>query len=82
MAFWVSFRESTISLHRVKATLGADLSIAFYQIKNSTHEMLKQIGVNTNETQLDFLKMVILICSTKGAAGKLFIFFRRENYLL
>ena len=49
MTFWVSSRESTIALCKVKATLGADLSIAFYQIKNSTNEMLKQTGVSTNE---------------------------------
>ena len=50
LAFRVSFRESAISLYRLKATLGADLSIAFYQIKNSTNKMLKKIEVNTNET--------------------------------
>ena len=49
LSFWVSFRESTIALCKVKETLGADLSIAFYQIKNSTNEMLKQTGVSTNE---------------------------------
>ena len=62
----MSFRESTIALCRVKAILEADLSTAFYQIKNSTNEMLKQIGVTTNEIyQQDFLKITALNCSTK-----------------